>query len=74
MTPGGHYRRRGYRYPYPYPVNLASDYPVAVANAGTGCTCDTGADSGDISQKIKENPLVFVVGALLVGYLLAKKK
>lgn len=71
--PGGqqHYRRRGYRYPYPYPVGFASDYSVVVEKPEGSCGCEAG---GELTQKIKQNPLVFVVGALFVGYLLAKKK
>jgi len=40
--------------------------------AQDGCQCKRGQDNG-LVQKIKENPVVFVVGALLAGYLLAKK-
>jgi hypothetical protein len=69
MPGGHHYHRRGYRYPYPYPVNYGSDYPVVVSQ--DDCQCKAGSG---FEQKIKENPLVFLVGALFVGFLLAKKR
>lgn len=67
-----YYRRPGYRYPYPYPAGFTADYaPVVVEKSGSDCSCGTGSG---FEQKIKENPLVFVIGALLVGYLFAKNK
>lgn len=52
------------RVPRPVIVPVAVETPVA-----TSCNCATGSG---FEQKIKENPLLFVLGALLIGYLLAK--
>lgn len=68
MTPQHSFRRRGARYPYPYPV--AASYPDTVVVDGSDCQCNAGSD---IERKIKENPLVVVVAALFVGWLLGKK-
>ncbi len=62
------YRRRFRRYP-----GYASVYPVApvvVESASDGCACHSGSQ---LEQKIKENPLVFVLGALALGWLIARK-
>ena len=54
----------------PRPVVTAPvAYPVVIERATNGCSCATGSG---FEQKIKENPMFFVLGALLVGYLLAK--
>lgn len=53
---------------YPYsqvPVNYVGP------TLDSGCSCKNG---DGLAAKIKENPLVFVIGALAVGYLLAKKR
>lgn len=59
------------RTPRPYPVitQPVVTRPVVIETSPGGCNC--AQDSG-FEQKIKENPLIFVLGALLVGYLLAK--
>lgn len=44
--------------------------PVVVDRSN--CSCQQTETSG-FEQKIKENPLLFVLGALAVGYFLAKK-
>lgn len=51
--------------PYPLPVTV----PVVVERPASSCNCASGSG---FEQKIKENPMIFVLGALLVGYLLAK--
>ena len=58
--------------PYPQPKLpvAVSPYPVVVTPGATGCNCATGTG---FEQKIKENPFVFVLGALVIGYLLSKK-
>jgi len=38
----------------------------------SSCSCQQAQGSG-FEQKIKENPLVFIIGALALGYFLAKK-
>ena len=43
--------------------------PVVIDRTSGSCNCNAGSG---FEQKIKENPMVFVLGALLVGYLLAK--
>lgn len=53
------------RLPVPYTVPVVVERPTA-------CNCQTGNGLGGFEQKIKENPLVFVLGAALIGYLLAK--
>jgi RNA polymerase II transcription initiation/nucleotide excision repair factor TFIIH, subunit SSL1 len=65
---GGGYRRRRGGWGGGFP------YPVVVETPASDCAChQSGAGSG-FEQKIKENPVVFVVGALLAGYLLAKNR
>lgn len=59
-----HHRRYFRDAGYPYPVQVETVTPG-------GCGCKSGSD---FEQKIKENPIVFVFGALLVGYLVAKKR
>ncbi len=50
----------------PAPVAL----PVVIERpSASNCNCATGSG---FESKIKENPMIFVLGALLVGYLLAK--
>ena len=70
------YRRRYRNYPYTYPVSYyGGGYDrvvVAAVPNGESCSCKAGGSA--IEQKIKENPVLFVAGALLVGYLLAKKR
>lgn len=52
---------------------LAVPVPVVVEQAGSNCNCQSAGVTGSFEQKIKENPLVFVLGALALGYFLAKK-
>lgn len=69
----GHHHGGGFRRQY-YP-GYQSAYPVVVETADSGCSCKAGSSGGSsLEAKIKENPLVFLVGALLTGWLLAKKR
>jgi hypothetical protein len=67
------HHRTGARYPVAVEAN-----PVAVpVETGGDCACHKAADGSLLStaeQKIKQNPLVAIVGALAVGFLLAKKR
>lgn len=57
--------------PRQYPVVVPR--PVVIETTTTpACNCQSQAVGSGFEQKIKENPLFFVLGALLVGYLLAK--
>lgn len=68
MTPQHRFRRRGARYPYPIPaVYSAPDYVVS-----GDCQCNEA--NSDLERKIKENPLISVIAAALVGWLLGKKR
>jgi len=52
------------------PAAVPAVRPVIIeTTAPSSCSCATGSG---FEQKIKENPMFFVLGALLVGYLLAK--
>lgn len=63
---GGGWSPRVYPYPALYPV----ESPVYVDASEGSCGCKSG---NQIEQKIKENPLLFVLGALAVGYFIAKR-
>ncbi len=65
MNGHARFRRRHYPVSFGYPGPA-----VVVAKSEGDCSCSSG---NQIEQKIKENPILFVVGALLAGYLLAKK-
>lgn len=58
------------RTPRQYPVVVPR--PVVIESSPSTCNCQQQTQSSGFEQKIKENPLFFVLGALLVGYLLAK--
>lgn len=51
------------------PETVGVPVPVVIDKSPAACSCQAG---NGFEQKIKENPLVFVLGAALIGYLLAK--
>lgn len=56
--------------PRQYPVVVPR--PVVIETTPNTCNCQSQSQGSGFEQRIKENPLFFVLGALLVGYLLAK--
>lgn len=50
-------------------VLYAPDY----TERASGCGCHAKNGSNQLEQKIKDNPLLFVFGALAIGYLIAKR-
>lgn len=65
-TPGKMFDRT----PRPYPLKPYIQPSVVVQTPGN-CSCNQSASG--FEAKIKENPLLFVIGALALGYFLAKK-
>ncbi len=57
------------RLPQP-PIYKPLVTPITVTSAPSSCQCQSGSG---FEQKIKENPMLFIIGALAIGYFLAKK-
>lgn len=51
------------------PVQVGAPAPAPAVT----CACDQSGTQSGFEQKIKENPVLFIIGALALGYFLAKK-
>lgn len=73
---GFRHHRRSYPFPGAYPVA----YPVVAESDGSSCGCKGGASAGGndliskITEQIKENPGIWVIGALVLGSILGRKR
>lgn len=57
--------------PYPPSSAISKPQPPILVQTPGNCSCDQGGSG--FEAKIKENPLLFVIGAVVLGYFLAKK-